>query len=113
MLSLLGWYLVVLVLGWVAYPIAFVALKNLPDKGYVFSKVLALVLVGYFSWILGYFSFNGGTILLSFFFFASLSAALFFSLIGRPFFGFFLKKISFFFFVVCFFFLAFFVAWAP
>ncbi len=112
MFSLLIWYLAVLVMGLVTYPIAFVALKHLPDKGYVFSKVLALLLVGYISWILGYFSFSGGTILFSFILVAALSATLLLTWIGRPFKEFFFKNIGFFLLIECFFLMALLVAGA-
>lgn len=112
MLSLVIWWVVVLVLGLTAYPIAFVTLKNLPDKGYVFSKVLALVLIGYFSWIMGYISFGGDTILLAILLVAALSALLLVTWIGKPFVEFFKKNIGFFMVVEAFFLMAFLVAGA-
>jgi len=45
--SILIWWLIVLTLGLVTFPISFVALKHFPDKGYVFSKALGLLLMGY------------------------------------------------------------------
>ena len=45
------WWLVVLLLGWIAFPLAFVALNGLPSKGYVVSKALALLLLSWFTWI--------------------------------------------------------------
>lgn len=112
MFSLLIWYLAVLVMGLVAYPIAFIALKNLPDKGYVFSKVLALLLVGYFSWLLGYVSFSGGTIFFAFLLVAALSGLLLKTWIGKPFKEFFAKNIGFFLLMECFFLMAFLIAGA-
>ena len=112
MLLVLGWYAAVLVLGLITYPIAFVTLKHLPDKGYVFSKVLALLLVGYCSWLLGYVAFSGATIFLSILLVAALSAVLLKTWIGRPFKEFFLKNIGFFMLVECFFLMAFLVAGA-
>ena len=75
-------------MGWVAYPLAFVSLKHLPDKGYAFSKVLALLLVGYFSWILGYISFGGTTVFMALILVAALSAVLLLTWTGKPFFEF-------------------------
>ena len=99
-------------MGWMAYPLAFVALKHLPDKGYAFSKVLALLLVGYFSWILGYVSFGGGTIFAALLLVAALSALLLLTWTGKPFFEFAKANAGFFLLIELFFFAAFFVAGA-
>ncbi len=112
MLSLLSWYAVLLVLGLATYPIAFVMLKHFPDKGYVFSKVLALLLVGYFSWLLGYVSFSGATIFFSFLLVAALSATLLLTWIGQPFKEFFTKNLGFFLLMEGFFLMALLVAGA-
>ncbi len=112
MASLLIWYFTMLVMGLAAYPIAFVMLKNLPDKGYVFSKVLALLLVGYFSWILGYVSFGGGTIFISFLLLAGLSTLLLLTWIGQSFKEFFKKNVGFFLLMEALFLMAFLVAGA-
>ncbi len=45
------WWLAVLVLGWLAFPLAFVALRGLPSKGYLVSKALALLIVSWLSWL--------------------------------------------------------------
>lgn len=52
-LGLLFWYLFVLVLGLLTYPIIRLALPGLGDKGYPLSRFLGLVLLGYFSWLSG------------------------------------------------------------
>ena len=106
------WWFVVLILGFVAYPIAFVAFKNLPDKGYVFSKVLALLIMGFLSWILGYFSFNLTTIFLAFILMAALSLVLLISWIGHPCIDFIKKNLFNFIVVEAFFLIAFLVAGA-
>lgn len=106
------WWLLVLVMGLAAFPLAFVSLRHFPDKGYVFSKVLALLLVGYLSWLLGYFSFNGGTVLLSILIVAALSALLLFTWIKESFFDFFKKNLFHFMLVEVLFLTAFLVAGA-
>ena len=68
--SVFTWWFAVLVLGWAVFPIGFVLFRQLPDKGYFFSKVLGLLLLGYLSWLLGYVAFNGAVI-----FFASESSS--------------------------------------
>ena len=60
MFDILLWYLFLVLLGWIAFPIAFNFLSNLHDKGYAFARILALLLWGFFYWILNIFglSFN-------------------------------------------------------
>ncbi|HTC22498.1 MAG TPA: DUF2298 domain-containing protein [bacterium] len=110
--SILIWWLIVLTLGLVTFPISFVALKHFPDKGYVFSKALGLLLMGYLYWILGYLAFNGATLFLSFLLLAAVSALLLFTWIGSPFIEFFKKNIGLFLVMECFFLTAFLVAGA-
>jgi YYY domain-containing protein len=62
---LLSWWLLVVILGWMILPITFLTFRHLPDKGYGISKVLALLLLGYFTWIFGYFGFSQLTIYFS------------------------------------------------
>jgi YYY domain-containing protein len=52
MLSFLIWYLIIIITGWITFPIAFKFFKRLPDRGYSFSKVLGLLLWGYGFWLL-------------------------------------------------------------
>ena len=91
----LWWYFILFVLGISVFPIAFVLLKHLPDKGYAFSKVLALLLLGYFSWIFGYVSFGIGTIVLSFLLLLAISATILWTGTGRAFFDFLKKEVGF------------------
>ena len=52
MTNVILWLLVVEVLGLISLPITYVAFKHLPDRGIVFSKLLSLLLICYFYWIL-------------------------------------------------------------
>jgi len=45
------WLLLVLVLGWVTFPLAFVAFRGLSDRGYALSKTLGLLLLAWLSWM--------------------------------------------------------------
>ncbi|MFH1487262.1 MAG: DUF2298 domain-containing protein [Chloroflexota bacterium] len=45
------WWLWVELLGIIALPATFYLFRNLPDRGYAFSKVLALLLLGYSAWL--------------------------------------------------------------
>jgi YYY domain-containing protein len=50
------WWLIVGILGWLVWPLAFRLFRNLPDRGYAFAKSLGLLLVSYLFWLLS----NGG-----------------------------------------------------
>ena len=48
------WWLTVELLGLIALPLTLVVFKRLPDRGYAFSKVLAILLVSFILWLLAY-----------------------------------------------------------
>jgi len=52
MLAFISWYLLILLTGWAAFPIAYRFFKLFPDRGYAFSKVLGLLVWGYGFWML-------------------------------------------------------------
>ena len=84
--SVFTWWFAVLVLGWAVFPIGFVLFRQLPDKGYFFSKVLGLLLLGYLSWLLGYVAFNGAVIFFAFSILVAISGSLLWSWTGKVFF---------------------------
>ena len=45
------WWLTIEVIGAIAFPIAFLAFRFLPDRGYSFSKMLGLLLMSFLLWI--------------------------------------------------------------
>lgn len=49
------WWLACVLLGLIAFPIAFVALRGLPDRGYALSRNLALLFIAWVSWFLASF----------------------------------------------------------
>ncbi|MFH1085280.1 MAG: DUF2298 domain-containing protein, partial [Chloroflexota bacterium] len=49
---LLIWLLAIYLIGLMGFPFAFVALRRLRDRGYILSKTLGLLLLGYLSWLL-------------------------------------------------------------
>ncbi|HIP72858.1 MAG TPA: hypothetical protein EYH05_15880, partial [Anaerolineae bacterium] len=53
MLAAVVWWLALMLLGWLAFPLAFLIFRGLPDKGYALSRMLAIFLVAYFVWITG------------------------------------------------------------
>ncbi len=46
------WWLTAVLLGWLAFPIMFVTLRGLPDKGYVLGRIFTLLFISYFAWLL-------------------------------------------------------------
>lgn len=54
MSSLLIWWFAVTALGVLALPLTFTLFKYLPDRGYAFSRALALVITGYLTWLASY-----------------------------------------------------------
>ena len=53
MIDLVVWLLLIELMGLVAFPLAFVLFRWLPDRGYALSKPLALLLAAYLLWLLG------------------------------------------------------------
>ena len=47
------WYLVILLLGWLVYPILRIAMKGLPDFGYPLAKMAGLLLLAWLVWMAG------------------------------------------------------------
>ncbi|MDX1663197.1 MAG: DUF2298 domain-containing protein, partial [Candidatus Promineifilaceae bacterium] len=45
------WWLAILLLGWLAFPIAFVVFRGLPGRGYALARILSLLLLSWFAWI--------------------------------------------------------------
>jgi uncharacterized membrane protein len=55
MLLFVIWYLVISILGWITFPIAYRLFPGLADRGYSFSRIFGLLLWGYFFWLLASF----------------------------------------------------------
>lgn len=49
---LLSWYFLLLLLGWVTFPLTFRLFRRLPDRGYTLSRILGLLLWGFGFWLL-------------------------------------------------------------
>jgi YYY domain-containing protein len=50
-LAAVAWWVVVTVLGWLAFPLLFVALPRLSDRGYGLARVLGLLFIAYCTWL--------------------------------------------------------------
>ena len=46
------WWLALMLLGVLAYPLVFLAFRGLADRGYIFGKTLGILLLAYFTWML-------------------------------------------------------------
>jgi 4-amino-4-deoxy-L-arabinose transferase-like glycosyltransferase len=49
--AVIFWWLAVVVIGLVAWPVAFVVFRHLSDRGYILAKSLGLIIVAYLVWI--------------------------------------------------------------
>lgn len=77
MIAFLSWYLVFLLLGWVAFPLAFRFMPSLPQRGYALSKALGLLVWAFLFWGLASLHIlqnDGGGVLLSVFIFVLIGA---------------------------------------
>lgn len=52
-LGTLAWYLVLALMGWLAFPFVFTAFPGLADRGYPLARMVALLLVAWIAWMLG------------------------------------------------------------
>ena len=51
-LGVVVWWLTVVLLGWLVFPITFVAFGGLSDRGYAFTRNVSLLLISWASWLL-------------------------------------------------------------
>jgi YYY domain-containing protein len=52
LLAAVAWWLAVILLGWLAFPLTFVTFYGLPDRGYALARILSLLVVSYLAWLL-------------------------------------------------------------
>ncbi|MCA9921258.1 MAG: hypothetical protein KC421_02740, partial [Anaerolineales bacterium] len=46
------WWITAVLLGWLAFPLAAMIFRGLPDKGYALARILSLLLISYFGWLM-------------------------------------------------------------
>jgi YYY domain-containing protein len=51
MTAFLSWYILLTLLGWITFPLAFYLFPALADRGYIFARSLGLLLWGYVFWL--------------------------------------------------------------
>ncbi len=49
----LAWYFLLVILGWVTFPLTYRIFARLPDRGYALSRILGLLLWGFIFWLGG------------------------------------------------------------
>lgn len=52
-LGLVMWYIVILLLGWMIYPLLRIVMKGLADRGYPLAKIAALLVLSWLVWLAG------------------------------------------------------------
>ncbi len=50
-LAAVVWWLAVIALGVVTFPLAFAIFRGLPSKGYILARILSILLISYFVWL--------------------------------------------------------------
>ncbi|GAB4481231.1 MAG: hypothetical protein Kow00124_28770 [Anaerolineae bacterium] len=78
-LTVIAWWLVIAAIGWLAFPILYVLLPGLPDRGYPLARVLGLLITAWLAWLLasaGVLRWGAGAILAALLALALASAAL-------------------------------------
>jgi YYY domain-containing protein len=48
--SIVGWWVAILIFGWAVWPLLFVIFPGLADRGYSFAKAAGLLIVGWLAW---------------------------------------------------------------
>jgi uncharacterized membrane protein len=73
------WYLTMVIIGWLAFPLTYAAFGGLPDRGYPLSKTVALLVVAWLVWMAGSLRLlphTRGTVMLGFAVLALVSGAI-------------------------------------
>jgi len=73
-IEIIKWWFIAVLLGLLAFPVNFIIFRKSNDRGYIFSKITAIFLVSYFSWLFGFIHFSTATVLLVILILAGLSA---------------------------------------
>lgn len=49
-LAVIAWWLVIMLIGWITWPLLFVILPGLPDRGYPLAKITGMLIVSFVVW---------------------------------------------------------------
>jgi YYY domain-containing protein len=78
-LGTLSWYLLIAAIGWLAFPLTFLAFRGLSDRGYALARVVGLLVVAWLAWFsssLHLLSFSRSALLLALFLMTLLSVVI-------------------------------------
>ena len=75
--DIIKWWLVLEIIGIAAIPLSVAVFRNLNDKGVFFSKILGLMLVTYFSWVLTHLGLDYSTLTISISLLIMIAASIF------------------------------------
>jgi YYY domain-containing protein len=50
-LAVVAWYGLLVLLGWVTFPLVWTAMPGLPDRGYPLARIIGLLVVSWFAWM--------------------------------------------------------------
>lgn len=79
-LAAIVWWIAVILLGWLTFPLTYIVLRGLPDRGYALTRILALLLISYITWLaasFGWLAHSRSTILLAILLVGLVSLAIF------------------------------------
>ena len=51
MTAFISWYIVITILGWLTFPLAYHLFPGLADRGYTLARALGLLVWGYVFWL--------------------------------------------------------------
>jgi len=74
---LIYWWFISLIIGVIAFPISYYLFRNSYDKGYMFSKITGLFIIGYLSWLIGFINFSAASVIFVMLLVAAASAWVF------------------------------------
>ena len=57
MTAFISWYILITLLGWITFPLAFRLFPALADRGYTLSRAFGLMLWGFIFWLSANFGF--------------------------------------------------------
>ncbi|QPC81577.1 glycosyltransferase family 39 protein [Phototrophicus methaneseepsis] len=52
-IAVIAWWLVMMIFGFVTWPLLFVAFPRMADRGYGFAKLMGLLIIAWVAWVLG------------------------------------------------------------
>ncbi|MGD9049470.1 MAG: DUF2298 domain-containing protein, partial [Anaerolineae bacterium] len=60
-MAVVGWLLLLLLIGWLIFPLTFAAFSGLPDRGYALTRLVGLLIVAWLAWMAASYRFAPST----------------------------------------------------